>query len=66
MNEHRFDRHSRKDCPILLDAPSESLFIQLDLGESHAFETVAMVPEVMNFQLLTHWSQSPRSQLHHA
>lgn len=38
---------------MLLDAPPESPFIQVDLGESRAFETVAMVPAVVDFQSLT-------------
>jgi signal transduction histidine kinase len=38
---------------MLLDAPPESPYVQLDLGESRAFETVAIVPAVVDFQSLT-------------
>jgi len=38
---------------MLLEAPPESPFVQVDLGVSRAFDTVALVPAVVDFQSLT-------------
>ena len=38
---------------MLLDSPPESPFVQLDLGDSLAFDLVALVPAVVDFQSLT-------------
>lgn len=38
---------------MLLDSPPESPFVQLDLGDSVAFDLVALVPAVVDFQSLT-------------
>lgn len=38
---------------MLLEAPPESPFVQIDLGESLAFDTVVLVPAIIDFQSLT-------------
>lgn len=38
---------------MLLNAPPESPFVQVDLGASQAFDVVALVPAIVDFQSLT-------------